>query len=377
MATTKRCYYEVLQVTREADEATIKTAYRKIAWENHPDRNHDDPEAESRFKEASEAYEVLRDPQKRQLYDRYGHAGLESRGASPHFDDLNSIFDMFGGLFGDLFGGQRRGRGGPQPGRDLQLNLRVSLLDAYRGGKRTVTIPRDEPCKTCSGSGIKPGSNPARCRRCEGRGAVLQGQSFFRMQVECPACHGRGVEITDPCQDCRGEGHITREESIELTIPPGIDDGVTMRVNGQGEPGAPGAQAGDLYVVFQVEKSHNLFERYDLDLHCQIPITFSQAALGGQLEVPTLDGEMRSVDLPRGSQAGDEIRLRGMGMPALRGQKRGDIVVHLRLITPRKLTKRQEELFRELAQLDESHVPPERKSFLDRIKEFFGGSSGK
>ncbi len=368
---TKRCFYEVLGISRDADDGTIKAAYSRIAWENHPDRNPDDADAEARFKEASEAYQVLRDPQKRQVYDRYGHDGLESRGASPHFDDINSIFDLFGGIFGDLFGGGRRTRG-PRQGRDLQLNLRVSLLDAYRGGARSVTIPRQERCATCNATGMKPGTNPTQCRRCEGRGVVLQGQSFFRMQVHCPACGGRGVTITDPCTDCGGDGQVTREEEIELTIPPGIDDGVTMPVRGQGEAGEPGAPAGDLYVVFQVEP-HELFVRRDTDLHCEVPITFGQAALGGKLEVPTLDGEMRPIDLPRGSQAGDEVRLRGLGMPSLRGKKRGDLIIHLRVVTPRNLTKRQEELLRELAQIEQSDVPPERKTFLERIKEFFGG----
>lgn len=368
---TKRCYYEVLQVSRDADDSTLKASYSKIAWENHPDRNPDDPDAEARFKEASEAYQVLRDPQKRQVYDRYGHEGLESRGASPHFDDLNSIFDLLGGVFGDLFGGGRRSRG-PRQGRDLQLNLTVTLHEAFTGGPRTVTIPRQERCGTCSGNGMKPGVEPKKCRRCDGRGVLLQGQGYFRMQTACPACGGRGVDMSDPCPDCHGDGAVVREEAIELTVPPGIDDGVTLRVGGQGEPGETGAAPGDLYVVFQVER-HELFARRDLDLHCEVPITVSQAALGGPLEVPTLAGEMRSVEVPRGSQSGDEVRLRGQGMPSLRGKQRGDLVVHLRVVTPRALTKRQEELYRELAELDESHVAPERKSWLDRLRAFFGG----
>jgi molecular chaperone DnaJ len=355
---SKRCYYEVLGVEQGADDNTIKVAYKKLAWEYHPDRNAGDDAAETKFKEASEAYEVLRDPEKRRIYDRYGHAGLESRGASPHFDDINSIFGVFGNLFDELLGrGRGRGRRGAQPGRDIQLNLTISLLDAFQGGTRKVSLPRREPCGTCAGSGMKPGTSPTKCRRCEGRGVVIQGQSFFRMQTECTACRGRGMQITDPCKECAGEGSIEREEEVEITIPRGVDDGMTMRVTGQGETGDPGAEAGDLYVVFQIEPDPR-FVRREHDLHIEVPISFSAAALGGKIEVPTIDGDPHPVELPRGSQSGEEIRLRGLGMPELertprRSARRGDLVVHLRVVTPRKLTKRQEELLRELQQLEQ------------------------
>ncbi len=365
---SKRDYYEVLGVTREASDEDIKKAYRKLAMQYHPDRNVGDAEADAKFKEAAEAYEVLRDPEKRQRYDRFGHAGLEGT-AMPNFSSADDVMDLFGELFGGVFGGGRRRRG-PQPGRDLQLALEIDLIEAYRGVKKTLQIPREEVCQECRGGGSKPGSQPGTCRRCGGHGVVIQGQGFFRIQQTCGACGGRGSVITDPCPNCRGAGRVQVTRALEVNIPPGVDSDMSIRLTGEGEPGSPGAPPGDLYCVIRVRR-HPLFAREAQDLHCELPITFSQAALGGSVEVPTLEGKMISTTLPRGMQSGDELRLAGRGMPHVRGGRTGDLIVHVKLVTPRNLTKRQEELLRELGELDGKNTPPERKSWLDRVKEFF------
>jgi molecular chaperone DnaJ len=367
----KRDYYEVLGVARDADDETIKKSYRRLAMQYHPDRNHGDHEAEAKFKEAAEAYEVLRDPHKRQRYDRYGHAGLEGMDM-PNFGNAESVMDLFGDLFGNFFGGAR-GRRGPQAGRDLQIGVEIDLVEALRGTRKKLTIPRDELCPACRGSGAKPGTRPATCRRCQGHGVVLMGQGFFRIQQTCAACGGSGTVVTDPCPTCHGGGTVEVKREVEVNIPPGVDNDVSIRLSGEGEIGDPGAPAGDLYCVVRVRK-HPLFVRQGTDLHCEVPITFSQAALGGPIEVPTLEGKFLTQTLKRGSQTGDEIRAPGKGMPHLRGGRSGDLVVHLRVVTPRNLTKRQEELFRELGEIDGNHVPPERKSFLDRVREFFAGN---
>lgn len=373
----KRDYYEVLGVSREASDEEIKKAYRKLAMQYHPDRNVGDAEAETRFKEAAEAYEVLRDPDKRRRYDQYGHAGLEEA-SLPHFSSADDVMDMFGELFGGIFGGAGgRRRRGPQPGRDLQIAVEIDLVEAYRGAKKTLQIPREEVCKECRGNGSKPGSQPATCRRCNGHGVIVQGQGFFRIQQTCNACGGRGQVITDPCPTCRGAGRVVVHRSLEVNIPPGVDNDMSIRLTGEGEPGAPGAPAGDLYCVIRVRR-HQLFAREAHDLHCELPVTLSQAALGGAIEVPTLEGSMLSTTLPRGLQSGDEVRLPGRGMPNVRGGRAGDLIVHVKVVTPRNLTRRQEELLRELAELDGKNIAPEHKSWLDRVKEFFSTNpSGK
>jgi len=370
---SKRDYYEVLSVARDADEDTLKKAYRKLAMQYHPDRNVGDHEAEIKFKEAAEAYEILRDPRKRQLYDRYGHAGLEGAGL-PNFGNADAVMDIFGDILGDLFGGGGRRRRGPQPGRDLQLAIEIDLLEAARGVKKEIKIPRAEPCADCSGSGAKPGTKPAACRRCGGHGVVIQGQGFFRIQQTCGACGGQGVVITDPCRACHGRGAVEVERSLTVTIPPGVDNDVSIRLSGEGEAGERGAPPGDLYCVIRVRK-HPLFVRHGQDLHCEVPVTISQAALGRPIEVPALDGEFVTQPLKHGTQSGDEVRIRGKGMPHLRGGRPGDLVVHVRVVTPRKLTKRQEELFHELEEIDGTEIPPERKSFLDRIRDFFSSDA--
>jgi molecular chaperone DnaJ len=369
---SKRDYYEVLMVARDADDEAIKSAYRKLAMQHHPDRNPGDHEAEIRFREITEAYEVLRDPNKRQRYDRYGHAGLDAQ--LPNFGQADNVMDLFGDLFGGMFGG--RMRRGPQPGRDLQVTVELDLLEAVRGVEKTITIPREEPCGDCGGSGCKKGSKPATCRRCNGQGVVIQGHGFFRIQQTCSGCGGSGAIITDPCNTCRGARRVTVERSIKIGVPAGVDTNMRMRVNGEGEAGMPGSPPGDLYCVFRVRR-HSLFVRDNLDLHCEIPITFSLAALGGAIDVPTIDGTPVAQTLSRGVQSGDEIRLRGKGVPSVENGRKGDLVVHLRVVTPRNLTKRQEELLRELNEIDGKHVPPERKSWLDRVREFFSAHATK
>lgn len=367
MAIQKRDYYEVLGVRREADDEEIKKAYRQLAMKYHPDRNVGDAEAEERFKEAAEAYEILRDPAKRQRFDRYGHAGLEGLNA-PNFNNAQSVFDLFGDLFGDIFGG-RGSRGGPQSGRDLQVVLDIDLVQAFRGVSKTIHVPREELCTECSGNGCKRGSRPAQCKRCNGHGVVIQNQGFFRLQQTCRSCGGRGEVITDPCPTCHGNGRVSTRRSIDVSIPPGVDTGTRIRLTGEGEAGHPSAPRGDLYCTIRVV-DHALFQRDGNNLICQVPITFSQAALGGEIEIPTLEARI-SHKFKRGLQSGEVVQIPGHGMPSLRGGKRGDLLVQVIVETPKHLTKRQEELLRELAELDHSHVSPQRKSFLDKLRDFF------
>ncbi len=362
----KRDYYDVLGVRRDADEEDIKRAYRRLAMQYHPDRNVGNPEAEEKFKEAAEAYEVLRDPSKRQSYDRYGHAGLEGMNV-PHFNNAQSVFDLFGDLFGDFFG--QRGRRGPQAGRDLQVTVEVDLAEAARGISKNITVPREELCNECSGNGSRRGTQPARCRNCGGRGVVDLRQGFFQIQQTCRGCGGSGSVITDPCPTCRGNGRVVARRNLDVAIPPGVDNGTRIRLSGEGEAGDRGATHGDLYCLIRV-REHPFFQRDGNNLICQVPITFSQAALGGDIEVPTLAGTINHR-LKRGIQGGEIIRIAGKGMPSLRGGRPGDLLVAIAVETPRHLTKRQEELFRELAEIDQKHVSPERKSFLDKLRSFF------
>jgi molecular chaperone DnaJ len=368
MASAKRDYYEVLGVSRGADAEEIKRAYRKLAMQYHPDRNVGDTEAEQRFKEAAEAYEVLRDDDKRQRYDRYGHAGLEGLNV-PHFNDAQSVFDLFGDLFGDFFG--QRVRHGPQRGRDHKVQIDLDLAEAARGVTKSISVERKELCPECSGTGAGRGTRPATCRRCNGHGVVVQSQGFFRVQQTCRGCGGTGTIITDPCSTCFGRGRVLAKRTLDVAVPPGVDTGTAVRLAGEGEAGDPGAPRGDLYCVIRV-REHALFQRDGNHLICRVPITFSQAALGGDLEVPTLDGRI-THPLKRGTQGGEVIRIPGHGMPGLRGGRRGDLLVQVLVETPHHLTKRQEELFRELAELDNKHVSPERKSFMDKLCDFFSG----
>jgi molecular chaperone DnaJ len=367
----KRDYYDVLEISRDADGEAITRAYRKLAMRFHPDRNPGNAEAEVRFKEVTEAHEILTDPEKRRVYDRYGHAGLEGNngGGFPGGDFMDDLGEILGGFFG---GG--RVRRGPRSGRDLQIAVEIDLVEARRGTNKTVSIPRDESCADCSGTGCRGGRQPPFCTRCRGQGYV-QTRGLFPMPHTCPGCGGRGYIITDPCPACRGGGTVRVERRVTVPIYAGVDNDMMITLRGEGEAGGPGGAPGDLLCVVRV-RPHPLFVREGLDLHCEFPVTFGQAALGGPIEVPTLEGQFVSHTLRRGVQPGDEVRLAGQGMPGLRRDGRpdgrvGDLVVRVKVVTPRNLTKRQEELFRELAETEGAQVSPERKSFLERVREFF------
>jgi molecular chaperone DnaJ len=370
MATTKRDYYEVLGVKRDATPDDIKKAYRQLALKNHPDKNPGDSEAEKRFKEAAEAYEVLSDQSKRQRYDRYGHAGLEGAGVHDfrNAEDIMSAFgDIFGGgLFGDLFGQRRRG---PRPGQDLLYRLEIDLLEAARGASKSIEVTRQEYCGDCKGSGARKGTVATSCNYCGGHGQVVQSRGFFQVATTCPACGGEGVRVTDPCPGCRGTGRLTQVAKLQVEIPPGVESGMWLPLRGQGEPGDPGAPRGNLRVQFVVRK-HPFFERNRNDLICQVPISFPQAALGAEVEVPTLDGPDH-LNVPKGTQSGDILRIRGRGMPDMNGRGRGDELVEVVVETPRQLSPRQEELLRELADLEHEGVSPRRKSFFEKLRDYF------
>jgi molecular chaperone DnaJ len=370
MATTKRDLYEVLGVGRDAAVDDIKKAYRQMALKYHPDRNPGDKEAEKKFREAAEAYDVLSDAEKRQRYDRYGHAGLE--GAAFHdfrsTDDIMSAFsDIFGGgLFGDLFGDRRRG---PRPGPDLLMKLEIELVEAARGTSRTIEVGRQEFCAECRGSGAKKGTVATTCNYCGGRGQIVQARGFFQVATTCPACGGEGVRITDPCPNCRGAGRTPSTVKIPVNVLPGVESGMWLQIRNQGELGDVGAPRGNLRIQIVVKK-HPFFERRRDDLWCQVPISFAQAALGAEIEVPTLDGP-DYLHVPRGTQSGETLRIRGRGMPDINGRGRGDELVEVVVETPKHLTVRQEELLREFAEIEHDQVSPRRKSFFEKLRDYF------
>jgi molecular chaperone DnaJ len=367
---TKRDYYEVLGLKREADTDEIKRAYRQLALKNHPDKNPGDPDAERRFKELAEAYEVLSDAPKRQRYDRYGHAGLEGAGVHDfrNADDIVSAFsDIFkGGLFGDFFNQRARG---PRPGQDLLMKLEIELTEAARGTTKPVEFKRQEICIECKGSGARKGTVATTCNYCGGQGQVVQSRGFFQVATTCPACGGEGVKINDPCGNCRGGGRVAATAQVKVDVPPGVETGMWLQYRNQGEVGDPGAPRGNLRIQIQV-KRHPFFERVQNDLHCQVPISIAQAALGGEVEVPTLDGPDR-LNVPRGTQSGDVLKLKGRGMPDINGRGRGDELVEVVVETPRHLSPRQEELFRELAEIEHESVSPRRKSFFEKLRDYF------
>lgn len=362
---TTRDYYDILGVQKNASEEEIKKAYRGLAMKYHPDRNPGDDEAAVKFKEAAEAYAVLSDSEKRDRYDRYGHEGLRGQ-PMPDFGDLGSIFGGLHDIFGDLFGG---GRNGPQRGAHLGFALEIDLIEAYRGCTKSVDVRRHEHCRDCSGSGAKPGSKPATCRQCGGRGATAMRMGPFQMSTTCNACGGAGSVITDPCAKCRGRGRVKATRSLEISVPPGAFTGYRMRIRGEGEAGDEGAPYGDLICEVHV-KEHALFRRQDEHLICQVPITFSQAALGAEIEVPTLDGPL-THRIKAGIQSGDAVRIGGKGMPIIGAGRKGDLHVIVVVETPKNLSKRQEELFRELAEIEHKDVSRERKSFFDKLRDLF------
>ena len=367
---SKKDYYEILGVGRDASDEEIKKAYRKIAFQYHPDRNPDDPDAEYRFKEAAEAYEVLRDADKRARYDQFGHDGVNGNGGFQNFQDAEDIFSAFSDIFGDLFGFSSGGsRRGPRPtaGADLRYNLEVSFHDAAKGTEVDLQIPKRVPCSECDGSGSEPGHTPETCQHCGGRGQVQQTQGFFRIATPCPVCRGEGQVITHPCPKCKGRGAVKETRNIKVRIPAGVDNGSRLRLRGEGEPGEHGGPAGDLFVVIYVQEDE-MFQRQGQDLLLNAEISFVQAALGDRIEVPTLD-EPVQMDIPKGTQSGESFRMKGLGLPHPGSSKVGDLHVTIQVKTPTKLTKRQEELLEEFAKLEEERP-------RTRVRNFFKKAMG-
>jgi len=368
---TKRDYYEVLGIERSASEKDIATSYRRLAIKYHPDSNPNDEEATERFKEAAEAYEVLSDPEKRSRYDQYGHAGVEG---AAHFNSVDDIFDAFsdlfgggGGLFGNMFGGGRRRR--QRRGADVRCDVTLTLEEAAKGVKKSVSFKRSKKCDKCEGKGSQPGSHLEACRRCGGHGQVAQSMGFVRVQTTCPSCQGTGTIIANPCDSCGGNGFVSDRASLEVAIPAGIDDGMRLRVSGEGEPSPEGGPPGDCYCFIQV-RPHKLFEREGSNLILRLPISYTQAALGATIEVPTLDGR-HELDIPKGTQSGEVFRKSGLGLQDPTGGRKGDLLIQTYIETPKKLSAQQEKLLRELAELEHVDVSPHRKSFLEKIRDYF------
>lgn len=378
----ERDYYEVLGVSRTATSEELKKAYKKLAAKFHPDRNPGDEAAVQSFKEASEAFDVLNDPDKRAAYDRFGHAGVKGAGrggGGAGFQDVGDIFNAFGDLFegfgfqfGNRSGGGRGGSG--SRGDSLQATVRIDLPEAYAGCRRELRISRREACESCQGSGCRAGTAPAKCSTCMGRGQVMTTQGFFRMQTACPTCRGRGTVVRDACTACTGQGRVVKEVVRELSVPAGVDTGMQLCLRGEGEAGQNGGARGDLYVEIEV-REHPLFKRDGQDLNYRLPVTFAQAALGAEIEIPTLKGR-EILKIRPGTQPGETSRLKGYGMPDPRGgsSRPGDLLVEIQIEVPKKLTGEQEELLRRLAELDHKHVMPQRKSFFEQVREFFSGS---
>ena len=359
----KRDYYEILGVQKNASENDLKKAYRKLAMQYHPDRNPDNKGAEEKFKEAAEAYEVLRDPEKRSLYDAYGHEGLKGTGFAG-FRGYEDIFTSFGDIFEDFFGfgTRRRERTYAQQGADLRYDLEISFMDAVKGKETEIEIDKYEGCKNCNGTGAAHGTEPAVCPLCHGTGQVTRSQGFFHISTTCHQCHGAGKVIKEPCKECKGSGNIKKKKKLSVKIPAGVDTGSTLRLKGEGEEGKRGGPSGDLYVILHV-KEHEFFHRDGYDVICQIPISFSQAALGADIDVPTLEGSER-LAIPKGTQTGKIFKIEGIGISHIRGHAKGDQIVQVVVKTPAKLTKRQEELLRELAETSGEDVKHKGKGFF-------------
>jgi molecular chaperone DnaJ len=378
----KRDYYDVLGLARGASADEIKKAYRTKAKELHPDRNSDNPDAESQFKEANEAYEILKDAEKKASYDRYGHAAFEGGmggggrpGAAGGQGDFASAFsDVFDDLFGDFMGGRGGGRGRAARGADLRYNLRVTLEEAYSGLQKTINVPTSVACSSCSGSGAEGGAEPQTCPTCSGMGKVRAQQGFFTVERTCPTCGGLGQIIKNPCKVCSGQGRVHKDRALSVNIPAGVETGTRIRLAGEGEAGMRGGPSGDLYIFIEVNK-HDLFERENINLFCRVPVSMATAALGGDIEVPTIDGGRSRVKIPAGSQSGRQMRLRSKGMPALRGGPAGDMFIELAVETPVNLTSRQKELLQEFEDLSEDNNP-ESKSFFSSVKHFWDSMKG-
>jgi len=366
----KRDFYEVLGVDKGTDAAELKKAYRRVAMKFHPDRNPDDPKAEEKFKEANEAYEVLSDDQKRAAYDRFGHAGVEGQGGMGGGGGSN-FSDIFGDVFGDIFGGGGGGRrGGPARGSDLRYNLELKLEEAVKGTTTQIKVPTLVSCKTCSGSGAKAGSKPVTCTTCGGHGQVRMQQGFFSVQQTCPNCRGRGTIISDPCKSCHGQGRVEETKTLSVKVPAGVDTGDRIRLSGEGEAGEAGGPSGDLYVQVHV-REHEIFKREGADLYCEVPIDFVDAALGGELEVPTLDGRVK-LKVPAETQTGKLFKLRGKGVTPVRGGGVGDLLCRVVVETPVNLTSKQKEMLRDFqASMKGGKYSPKQSSWLDGVKKFF------
>ncbi|SNB79025.1 molecular chaperone DnaJ [Arboricoccus pini] len=369
----KADYYEVLGVSRQCGEGELKKVYRQLAMKWHPDRNPGDATAETKFKEISEAYEVLKDPQKRAAYDQFGHQAFEggASGARGGFD-FGSFADVFDDLFSDFVGGGRR-RGGGARGADLRYNLTITLEEAFVGKKAQIRVPTSVHCEVCNGSGSAQGADPTTCTTCRGTGRVRAQQGFFMIERTCAACQGAGRVIADPCRACQGAGRVHKEKTLVVTVPQGVEDGTRIRLTGEGEAGLRGGQPGDLYIFVSIAP-HRMFKREGTHLFCRAPIPMTVAALGGQVDVPTIDGKRLRMAVPEGTQTGKQIRLRGNGLTELQGTTRGDLFVEIVVETPQKLTKRQEELLREFEK-EEAGAPkgqnPESEGFFARVKEFW------
>ncbi len=378
----KRDYYETLGLSREASEQDIKAAFRRLAKDCHPDRHPTDKSAETKFKELNEAYEALRDPQKRAAYDQFGHAafdGSHGRGGAGFGPDFaSSMSDIFDDLFGEFMGGRRGGRGqrsGRERGADLRYNMEISLTEAFAGKTAQIRVPTSATCETCTGTGAKAGTQPSACPTCSGAGKVRASQGFFTIERTCPSCQGRGEIINDPCTSCTGTGRVVKERTLSVNIPSGVEDGTRIRLAGEGEAGVRGGPAGDLYIFLSI-KPHEFFQRDGADIFCRVPIAMTAASLGGHIDVPTLDGGKTRVKIPEGTEAGKQFRLKGKGMPVLRSKVTGDMYIQVEVETPKNLTRRQRELLEEFERESHKETSPASMGFFSKMKEFFEGKPG-
>jgi molecular chaperone DnaJ len=373
--TTEVDFYELLEVERDADDATLKSAYRKLAMKYHPDKNGGCKDHEAKFKAVSQAYECLKDPQKRAAYDRFGHAAFQQGGGTGGFgggNDFSGFSDIFESVFGEFMGGGRGGQRRPQRGADLRYDMEISLEEAFHGKSEPITIDVAALCEACDGSGAKPGTSAKTCGTCAGHGKVRAQQGFFVVERTCPSCHGAGQVIADPCSSCRGEGRVEKTKTLTVNIPAGVDEGTRVRLTGEGEAGPRGAPAGDLYIFLHV-KRHAIFEREGTTLFAHAPISFTTAALGGSITIPGLDGEQHDVKVAPGTQSGREVRQRGAGMPVLQGKGRGDLVVRISVETPTRLTAKQRELLEEFRCTETGDECPQTQGFFQKVKKAVGG----
>lgn len=369
----KADFYETLGVAKGADPGELKSAFRKLAMKFHPDKNPDDRDAERRFKEINEAYETLKDPQKRAAYDQFGHAAFEQGGPGGFGGaGAGGFSDIFEDIFGEMMGGgrARRSSGGRERGADLRYNMEITIEEAFEGKTAQIRVPSSVQCDECTGSGAKPGTAPSTCGTCHGSGRVRASQGFFSVERTCPSCHGRGEMISDPCNKCSGQGRVTEERSLSVNIPAGIEDGTRIRLSGEGEAGMRGGPTGDLYIFLSV-KPHEFFQRDGADLYCTVPLSMTTAALGGQFDVVTLDGAKTRVKVPEGTQAGRQFRLKSKGMPVLRSHQMGDLYIQISIETPQRLTKRQRELLEEFESLSSKENNPESSGFFSKMRHFF------